>query len=79
MDLVGYIGIIATIIGAVSTLYGLLSKRDAKIANDSEWKGTVNTKLDMILGIKENVSKLEAQVNNHESRISVLEDRKKVV
>lgn len=75
MDLVGYIGIIATIIGAIGTLYGLLSKRDTKIANDSEWKGTVNTKLDMILGIRDTVSNIETQVNNHETRITVLEKR----
>ena len=36
--MIGYIGIIATIIGSFATLYGLLSKRDSKIASDSEWK-----------------------------------------
>lgn len=69
MDVAGYIGIIATIIGAFATLYGLLSKRDSKVANDSEWKGEINTKLNMILGINNSIDNLEKRIQENTSMI----------
>lgn len=67
------LGILLTLISGFIGVLGYLNKRDNKVANDSEWKGTVNAKLDLIIGIKKDVQHLENQVQNHEGRIIKLE------
>lgn len=59
------LGILITLLGGFISVLGYLSKRDGKIANDSEWKGTVNAKLDMILGVKEDIKSIDQKLQNH--------------
>lgn len=59
------LGILITIIGCFVGLAGWLSGRDKKIATDSEWKGTVNAKLDIIIGVKEDIKNLDEKMQNH--------------
>lgn len=66
----GTMGILGTVIGCFIALAGWLTSRDKKISNDSEWKGVVNTKLDIILGIKDTIS-------NHGERIVKVEESAK--
>jgi hypothetical protein len=68
------IGILIAIIGCFVGLGGWLKGRDSKIATDAEWKGNVNAKLDVIVGIKENVEKIENKFNEHDRKITALEE-----
>lgn len=81
------IGLLITIIGGFIGVLGYLSTRDKKIINDSEWRGTVNTKLDMILGLKDDIKELkqkleehsknaDEKLQDHESRLIKLENQK---
>jgi len=71
------IGLLIAVVGCFVGLAGWLSKRDSKISNDAEWKGKVDAKLDSIQGgvsgINERMSKMEGKVEEHETRITVLE------
>lgn len=67
------IGILGTVIGCFVGLAGWLSGRDKKISNDSEWKGIVNTKLDNILAIRDNIDCISKEVNIHSERIGIVE------
>lgn len=64
------------IAGCFVGLAGWLSKRDDKIVNDSEWKGTIDTKLDYIIVqttdipfIKERLTEVEASSKQAHKRI----------
>lgn len=70
------IGILVAIIGCFIGILGYVAGRDKKIANDSEWKGSVNAKLDTIIGIKRDVQHLDDKVQDHEKRIIKLEIKK---
>ena len=48
-----------------------------KIANDSKWRGGVDAKLDTILGIKATLKKLDCKVDDHEHRITAVEESAK--
>ncbi|MEG0258139.1 MAG: hypothetical protein RR632_07540 [Christensenella sp.] len=65
--------ILVAVIGCFVCLAGWLSTRDKKIANDSEWRGEVNAKLDAILGVKQDVKDLANKVGAHETRITAVE------
>lgn len=59
------IGLLITIIGCFIGVLGYLANRDKKIVNDSEWKGSVNAKLDIIIGVKEDIKNLDHKLQNH--------------
>ncbi|MDD4564755.1 MAG: hypothetical protein PHE79_04690 [Eubacteriales bacterium] len=65
--------IIITVIGCFVGLSGWLMAREGRISNDGEWRGTVNAKLDTILGINAKVEKVEADLREHEGRLSKVE------
>lgn len=67
------IGIGVALIGCFVGLAGWLAGRDKRIASDAEWKGSVNAKLDVIIGIQMDVGKLTERVNDHEGRLRVVE------
>lgn len=81
------IGLLITVISCFLGILGYLTNRDKKIMNDSEWKGTVNAKLDIIIGVKEDIKEVkekledhtkhaEQKIQDHETRISLLENKK---
>ena len=70
------IGVLIAFIGCLVGIAGYISGRDKKISQDSEWRGTVNAKLDTIIGIKKDVQHLEEKVQDHEGRIIKLESKK---
>lgn len=81
------VSILISLVGCAVGVAGWLSKRDDKISHDSEWKGSVNAKLDTIIGIKKDVEEVKTELHdhemkslktleNHEIRISKLEKRK---
>lgn len=79
--------LLIALVGCAIGVAGWLSKRDDKISHDSEWKGSVDAKLDTIIGIKKDVEEVKTELHdhemeslkkleNHEIRISKLEKRK---
>ena len=60
------IGLLIAIIGCFIGLAGWLSSRDKKLSTDSEWKGMVNTKLDLAIGIRQDHEELRARVTKLE-------------
>lgn len=67
------ISILIAVIGCLVGLGGWLKGRDSKIAADAEWKGNVNAKLDVIVGIKENVEEIEGKIADCDRRIVAVE------
>lgn len=67
------ISIILAIVGAVIGVLGWLYKRDNKTDKDSEWKGQVNAKLDMLISLNTKVANAEGKLQDHETRICILE------
>jgi len=72
---------IAGVLGIAFGIYQWKSSSDAKVDREGQFKGIVNTKLDTIINdAKENArqhQELYAYHNDHETRISVLEESKK--
>ena len=60
------IGLLIAIIGCFIGLAGWLSSRDRKLSTDSEWKGMVNTKLDLAIGIRQDHEELRTRVTKLE-------------
>lgn len=60
------IGLLIAIIGCFIGLAGWLSSRDKKLSTDSEWKGMVNTKLDLAIGIRQDHEELRTRVTKLE-------------
>lgn len=71
------ISILIAVIGCFVGIGGWFKGRDTKIAADAEWKGNVNAKLDVIVGIKENVEEIESKFNEHDKKIIALEQSTK--
>lgn len=61
------------LVGCFVGLAGWLAGRDKRIASDAEWKGSVNAKLDVIMGIRSDVADLACKVNDHGERLKALE------
>ncbi|HEX3038138.1 MAG TPA: hypothetical protein VHO94_03995 [Oscillospiraceae bacterium] len=72
------VGIICAIIGGFVGLAGWLMGRDKKIGSDAEWRGSVNTKLDIIVvGIKGDVDTLKSTVDKHGEKITEIDSSTK--
>ena len=65
------------ILGCFVGLAGWLRSRDTKISNDAEWKGMVNAKLDMAIGLRKDHDELEEKHNNNTERIGRVEESTK--
>ncbi len=66
------LSLLIAMVGCLVGLAGWLSGRDKRIANDSVWKGEVNSKLDTAIGIKKNVDALCQRVEKHSEEICVI-------
>ena len=73
------IGLLIAIIGCFIGLAGWLKSRDGKIAADSEWKGTVNTKLDIAIGVRKDYECLKTEVDTHGKEIVRLDQSTKAL
>jgi len=67
------IGLLIAIIGCAAGIAGWVRKRDGKLTNDAEWRGQVNGKLDVIVGIRNDVDTLDKKLDSHTERIAKLE------
>ncbi|MEG0165765.1 hypothetical protein [Anaerorhabdus sp.] len=67
------LGLLFAIIGCFVGLAGWISNRDKKIANDSEFKGSVNAKLDMMLGIKTEINEIKDDYKGLSEKVVLVE------
>ena len=67
------LGITLAVIGCVVGVLGYLAGRDKKIAYDAEWRGMVNGKLDVIVGVAGDVEQIQRSLTAYEGRICTLE------
>lgn len=67
------ISILLAVIGCLVGVFGWVLNRDKHISSDAQWRGEVNAKLDVIVGLRSEVSHLEKLVNMHGERISKVE------
>ena len=86
MSIVDFIFLLIAIIGCFVGFAGWLNGRDKHIADDGEFKGSVNAKLDSIhndiSGVGKDISEIKIaqadtnkKLENHETRITVLESK----
>lgn len=75
------IGAIIAIVGCFVGLAGWLAGRDKRIANDGEWKGMVNAKLDdiksSVSGTSAELSKINTLLAEHGERLTAVESSAK--
>lgn len=71
------ISIIMGIIGCLVGIVGCLRNKDNKTESDAEWKGSVNAKLDIIISLQSDMNKVQGVIQDHETRITILEKREK--
>jgi len=69
--------VLIALIGCFVGLAGWLSGRDKRIANDAEWRGEINGKLNMILGLSSDVKCLETEQKQHGERLTAVESSAK--
>lgn len=67
------LGLIFAIVGCFVGLAGWISNRDKKIANDSEFKGAVNAKLDAVLGIKTELKEIKDEFKEISKQVVLVE------
>lgn len=71
------LGMMLAVIGGLVGVGGWFSGRDKNLSNDAEWRGGVNAKLDIIVGIKQDVEDLHKDVKGHEGRLAAAESSAK--
>lgn len=71
------ISIIIAIVGCIVGIVGSLRNKDSKTESDAEWKGSVNAKLDIIVNMQADMNNVKATMQDHETRITILEKERK--
>jgi hypothetical protein len=71
------LSVLIAIVGCFVGLAGWLHSRDSKVSEDAEWKGTVNAKLDMAIGLRKDHDALEEKHNFITERIGRVEESTK--
>lgn len=71
------LSVLIAIAGCFVGLAGWLHSRDTKISEDAEWKGTVNAKLDMAIGLRKDHDELEEKHNAITERVGRVEESTK--
>lgn len=64
------VGTIIALVGCFVGLAGWLGGRDKHIENDAEWRGSVNAKLDVIVGIKTDVESIKVTLSEHGEKLA---------
>lgn len=71
------ISLMVSLVGCFVGLAGWLSGREKKISSDAEWRGEINAKLDIITGVKTDVSELQDEVNDLGKKVVIIEQSTK--
>jgi len=73
-DVVGVeVSVLIAVVGCLVGLAGWLRNREKQVSEDAEWRGQVNGKLDVIVGIRSDVDHIDRKVDDHAERLSKLE------
>jgi hypothetical protein len=67
------IGIIIALVGCFVGLAGWLAGRDKHISEDAEWRGCINAKLDVIVGIKNDMESIKLTLSEHGEKIAAVD------
>ena len=67
------IGMLFGLAGCLVGAAGWLSGRDKRVSSDAQWRGTVDAKLDLIVGIRSDVAAHERVLSDHGERIKAVE------
>jgi len=67
------VSILIAAVGCLVGLAGWLHNREKQVSKDAEWRGQVNGKLDVIVGIRSDVDRIDRKVDDHGERLSKLE------
>lgn len=68
------IGLALAVLGGFLGLAGWLSGREKRVSQEAQWRGEVNAKLDVIVGVKNSLEGLQDNVKAHEGRLSAIEN-----
>jgi len=71
------LSVLIAIAGCFVGLTGWLRSRDSKIIEDAEWKGIVNTKLDLAIGLRKDLDIIDSRQNHILERVGILEESMK--
>lgn len=67
------VSVLIAVVGCLVGLAGWLRNREKQVSEDAEWRGQVNGKLDVIVGIRSDVDRIDRKVDDHGERLSKLE------
>lgn len=67
------LGLLLSMIGCFVGLAGWLANREKRVCGDAEWRGCVNAKLDVIVGIKKDLTRIETEVREFGERLARVE------
>lgn len=73
------ISVVTTIIGCAIGVAGWISGRDKRNSADGEWRGKVDTKLDLAVGLRTDVDDLYSKYTENTQDIAVLKQDVKAV
>lgn len=73
------LSVLIAIVGCFVGLAGWLHSRDTKISEDAEWKGMVNAKLDMAIGLRKDHDELEEKHYSLTQRVSRVEETSRIL
>jgi hypothetical protein len=71
------IGIVIALVGCFVGLAGWLAGRDKHISEDAEWRGCINAKLDVIVGIKNDMESIKLTLSEHGEKIASVDSSTK--
>ena len=64
------IGLLISVIGCWIGIAGWRMNREKRVAGDAEWRGCVNAKLDVIVGMKDDLSRVESEMKEFGERLT---------
>lgn len=67
------VGLLLSVLGCFVGLAGWLATREKRVAGDAEWRGSVNAKLDVIVGMKDDLARVDGQVKEFGERLAKVE------
>ena len=67
------VSILLAVLGGFVGLAGWLGGRDKRIAGYAEWRGSVNAKLDVIVGIRKDLDQITSGLAGCTARLATLE------
>jgi hypothetical protein len=74
---VNTLSILIALAGCFVGLAGWLSGRDKQVSGDAEWRGMVNAKLDVLVGVRSDILDLKKEAQEHGRQITAVQESAK--